>query len=194
MVKDALYTSAGYGMSALTGGMVSPTMAKRGMSIIGDYAGKKMDEKGIDGEEVAKKALHKTKHFFKNTFGKKKKKDLKKEEDIAGKSVSFIKDDTEDNKEEEYEIDAREYRLRVKKNVFNYYRMVKMLGAGAFGEVWKAVQRETGSHRAIKVIDQKKLTKTDKSNTDGKSDLEKSMSEIRILCQLVSNTHSDCNI
>jgi serine/threonine protein kinase len=39
--------------------------------------------------------------------------------------------------------------------------MVKMLGAGAFGEVWKAVQRETGSHRAIKVINKGELNKAD---------------------------------
>lgn len=85
-------------------------------------------------------------------------------------------------------MDARDYRLREKKNVFMYYRMVKMLGAGAYGEVWKAVQRETGSHRAIKVINKADLNKTDLSAaSNGQSALEKSMSEIRILCQLVLN-------
>ena len=49
-------------------------MAKRGMTLIGDFASKKMKEEGIDGEQVAKKALHKTKDFFKG-FGRKKRGD-----------------------------------------------------------------------------------------------------------------------
>jgi hypothetical protein len=72
-------------------------------------------------------------------------------------------------------------RLRDKESiVFNYYRMSKMLGAGkyilkilvlagsqltrsflgTFGEVWNCVQRETGAHRAVKVI---KIKKDEKS-------------------------------
>jgi hypothetical protein len=57
----------------------------------------------------------------------------------------------------------RSVRLRTNDaSVFNYYRMSKMLGAGkypysncclgTFGEVWNCVQRETGAHRAVKVI------------------------------------------
>jgi serine/threonine protein kinase len=57
----------------------------------------------------------------------------------------------EDQYDEEYFYN-KEMRLRADKDVFNFYRMSNMLGAGSFGEVWKAVQRETGSHRAIKVI------------------------------------------
>jgi serine/threonine protein kinase len=57
-----------------------------------------------------------------------------------------------EEEEEEDDFDPKELRLRLDRNVFNYYRMSNMLGSGSFGEVWKAVQRETGSHRAIKVI------------------------------------------
>ncbi len=42
--------------------------------------------------------------------------------------------------------------MRKDKNVLDFYRMSKMLGAGTFGEVWNSVQRETGAHRAIKKI------------------------------------------
>ena len=70
-LKSGLFTAAGYGLSTLTGGMVSPTMAKRGMTIIGDFAGKKMDENGIDAGDVAKKAAHKVKHFFRRNKHKK---------------------------------------------------------------------------------------------------------------------------
>jgi hypothetical protein len=46
-------------------------MAKRGITIIGDFAGKKMDENGIDAGDVAKKAAHKVKHLFRRNKHKK---------------------------------------------------------------------------------------------------------------------------
>jgi hypothetical protein len=44
----------------------------------------------------------------------------------------------DDQYDEEY-FDNKELKLRDGKDVFNYYRMSNMLGAGSFGEVWKAV-------------------------------------------------------
>jgi len=132
-------TTAGYGLSSLTGGMISPTMAKRGMTLIGDFASKKMKEEGIDGEQVAKKALHKTKDFFKG-FGRKKKNKKEGDGEHHQKSeVNFDLTDNEDEEEQEGWINPKDYRLREGRNVFLYYRMASMLGAGSYGEVWKAV-------------------------------------------------------
>lgn len=60
--------------------------------------------------------------------------------------------------------ELRNLKMRENKNIFDFYRMQKMLGAGkralpnlegGFGEVWMCIQRETGAHRAVKVIKRK---------------------------------------
>jgi hypothetical protein len=120
-------TTAGYGLSSLTGGMISPTNAKRGLTLIGDFASKKMKEEGIDGEEVAKKALHNAKDLIKGSGRKKKNKKEEGDEHHQKSEVNFDLTDNEDEEEQE------------ERNVFLYYRMANMLGAGSYGEVWKAV-------------------------------------------------------
>ena len=103
---------------------------------------------------------------------------------VAHQSTHFHKDekaheghDHHSEEEEDPELVDKLIRLRDEKSiVFNYYRMSKMLGAGkspskilvlggspltcslvgTFGEVWNCVQRETGAHRAVKVIKIKK--------------------------------------
>lgn len=137
---------------------------------MGAFANKKLQEEGIDSGVAAKKALHKTKDFFKKPFGKKKKKDKKEggeEHEKSGVSFEVEADYTDNEEEEEVEeeeasiLNPKDYRLREGRNVFLYYRMANMLGAGSYGEVWKAVQRETGSHRAIKVIKKADLASND---------------------------------
>ncbi len=123
--------------------------------MIGDFASKKLEEEGNDTGELAKKALHGAKDFFKKPFGKKKKK--KGDDDHEKSGVNFdLEEDYTDNEGQEEDVEpqinVRDYRLREGRNVFMYYRMANMLGAGSYGQVWKAVQRETGSHRAIKVV------------------------------------------
>ena len=102
--------------------------------MIGDFASKKLEEEGIDTGELAKKALHGAKDFFKKPFGKKKK---KHDHEKSGVNFDLEADytDNEGQEEEDVEpqINARDYRLREGRNVFMYYRMANMLGAGSYG-------------------------------------------------------------
>lgn len=91
-LKSGLLTVAGYGVSALTGGVVSASTATRGLTIVGDYAGQKMDENGIDMGDLAKKGAHKFTHLF-------KKKNKHKKSEAKKRDVQFNIE--EDEKQEE---------------------------------------------------------------------------------------------
>ncbi|CAD8053433.1 unnamed protein product [Paramecium sonneborni] len=52
-------------------------------------------------------------------------------------------------------------RINSKKNVSEFYVIKEMLGEGGFGKVYKAVHRQTGMIRAIKLILKSKLNKED---------------------------------
>ena len=68
--------------------------------------------------------------------------------------------------ESQKELDTfnfKNYKYREGRKISDFYRMSKMLGAGrydsdlllflgSYGDVWMCVQRETGAHRALKVI------------------------------------------
>jgi len=76
-LKSGIYAGAGYAVSALTGGVVSASTATRGLTMIGDFTEKKMDENGIDMGDLAKKGVDKFKHLFKKK-NKHKKSEAKK--------------------------------------------------------------------------------------------------------------------